>query len=413
MRWMYLLMVLGTSYLPYCLASSIKNLVVFDVGNAGRSTNGPLWSENLAVGWNASLYNFAFDGAVCDHDLYKVSNDTIPSIKDQIEIYYRQELQLTPAETVYAIWVGMNDIERAFQDQNRTDQVPDLTKTVECIGQQMRNIRKVFGSNRFLILSVPPMDRMPFFHGTDLEPIHKKASIEFNRLLAAEIEGRNKNHHGVLESDFVDVHRLLNDIVADPQLLDYTNAVDAYWAACQGQCDDSMDSYLWWDSIHITGGTHRLIANSILLSSSFEPATSLDESMDVQQLILDPKSRYHSPIYKPALNTGLIDQVIEKKEADKKKEGEQVEDMQVDTPKKEEHQDEEKEEHDTITTDAGSDGYSFQIYIGLIGAVVVCVGFIVFVKTHRSGGLSILSRRLRNNQGRGAFVPLRNIETQP
>jgi hypothetical protein len=82
-----------------------------DAGNLNRQTNGPLWAEDLAYAWNVSVYNFAFGGATCDSDLYALDPaDKSPSLRDQIEIYYDQKLHLEPEETIYAIWIGINDI---------------------------------------------------------------------------------------------------------------------------------------------------------------------------------------------------------------------------------------------------------------------------------------------------------------
>lgn len=80
-------------------------------------TNGPLWSENLAAAWDASLYSFAFSGAVCNNSVYpkQTSKQYIPSIEDQLEMYYHQNLNLNPQETVVAIWVGVNDIYKTFE----------------------------------------------------------------------------------------------------------------------------------------------------------------------------------------------------------------------------------------------------------------------------------------------------------
>ncbi|SAL98343.1 hypothetical protein [Absidia glauca] len=101
-------------YLSGCVAK-VSNLVVFgdsysDVGNRWQSSNGPGWSQDLAAGWNASLYSFAFSGATCDRSV----NGT-PSIIDQVEMYYHQHLDLPPEETVYAFWVGHDDIHEAIQ----------------------------------------------------------------------------------------------------------------------------------------------------------------------------------------------------------------------------------------------------------------------------------------------------------
>lgn len=108
-----------------------------DVGNLQRLTNGPLWNEHLAVGWNASLYSFAFDGAVCDNALFSDNSTYTPSIRDQIEAYYNQQLDLDPEETIYAFWIGINDIERSFHLQ---DPSASLKSTVACLSQQLVKI---------------------------------------------------------------------------------------------------------------------------------------------------------------------------------------------------------------------------------------------------------------------------------
>lgn len=115
-------------------AATVKNLVVFgdsnsgknkqicsneetkeemtDVGNGQRWSNGPLWSEYLALGWNASLYSFAFSGSVCDNGIYNSisKEDKVPSLRDQLEGYYKLGLDLNPQETVYAFWFGVQDV---------------------------------------------------------------------------------------------------------------------------------------------------------------------------------------------------------------------------------------------------------------------------------------------------------------
>lgn len=83
-----------------------------DVGNSLRWSDGPLWSEYLAVGWNASLYSFAYSGSVCDNNMYNTiaKEDRVPNLRDQLEAYYNLNLNLDPKETVYAFWFGVQDV---------------------------------------------------------------------------------------------------------------------------------------------------------------------------------------------------------------------------------------------------------------------------------------------------------------
>jgi hypothetical protein len=125
--------------------------LTLDTGNHQRLSNGPLWNENLAVGWNASLYNFAFSGAVCDNTMYKNADTAhyIPSIVDQVEMYYKQNLNLKPEESVIIFWVGVNDINNIFEKNkdDRTKIEADLKSVADCIGSNLVSIHHVYLSS--------------------------------------------------------------------------------------------------------------------------------------------------------------------------------------------------------------------------------------------------------------------------
>ncbi|KAI7886038.1 hypothetical protein K492DRAFT_156545 [Lichtheimia hyalospora FSU 10163] len=303
----------------------VDNLVVFgdsysDLGNFHRWTNGPVWSENVAVAWNASLYSFAYTGSACDNELYPdvPATDRMPSIRDQIELYYNLDLGLDANKTVFAIWVGITDIQKAYQQSLGTeDTQPDFGNIAKCIGQQVRNIRKAFKADRIMVFNVPPLEYMPFFVDDDNALDRAKwgaAAEQLNRMLRKDIAILNRNHHA-LKLDLVDIHSLLSDIVANPSTFSFTDASHAYLDACQNGCDNKIDDYLWWDRTHMTGGAHRAIANSILLSGSYAHPTNLDAWTlpQVQALIERPGSPYRSPIYVSPPNSGLIDRIVQEK----------------------------------------------------------------------------------------------------
>ncbi|KAI7850520.1 hypothetical protein BDC45DRAFT_572766 [Circinella umbellata] len=306
----------------FALESNVKNLVVFgdsysDLGNFHRWTNGPVWSENVAVAWNASLYSFAYTGSACDNDLFPnvSAADQMPSIRDQIEMFYNLDMNVDPSETVFAVYVGINDIQKSYQQSIGTENaVPDFKDVALCIGQQIRNIRKVFHANRIMVFNVPPLERMPFFADNAIHTDKEawgQAAEELNRMLQDDVVKLNKHHHA-LELDLVDVHSLLSDIAADPSIFGFVDASSAYLDACQGACQEEIDEFVWWDRTHLTGGAHRVIANSILLAGSYAQSTSVDISLtNVQKLLDDPKSPYRSPVYIPPPNTGLIDQIVQ------------------------------------------------------------------------------------------------------
>lgn len=235
-----------------------------------------------------------------------------------------------------------------------------------------------------------------------MAPSRERAANRLNELLKKEVEKMNK-HLQLLELDLVDVHNLLDDIIEKPEMFDVKNAVDPYWEACQGKCSDEIDSYVWWDKTHLTGGIHRLIANSILLAGSLAPETYLEDSTIVDKLLSEPKSHFKSPTYKAKKNTGEIDRIIAKMNEDKKfKDG----DNQNGSGKEES-----KEESIEKTSDKLSGAFMF---FGVTGTVIVSIGFFLFFKSkRRRNHLAALSGLLKNKpDNRGRFVPLRNMDSE-
>ncbi|KAG2181919.1 hypothetical protein INT43_006844 [Umbelopsis isabellina] len=274
-------------------AIAIKNLVVFgdsysDQGNLMRQTNGPVWVENVAYAWNASVYNFAFGGATCDSDLYALDrSDMSPSIRDQIEIYYDQKLNLKPEETVYAIWVGINDIALATAD-NGAKPVPP-TQIVSCVRSQIAKLRHYFKASNIMLLEVPPLDRMPYFLNDDW-------TSELNIRLR-----------------IIRTYPLYQKVVSSPSTYGFSNVTHAYWEVCTGLCTDKEDDYLWWDGGHMTGAGHKLVANAVIASAPFEiAADEIYDTGDVKKALEAPGAIIKSDKYAAKAATGKLDDAPEK-----------------------------------------------------------------------------------------------------
>ena len=95
------------------------------------------------------------------------------------------------------------------------------------------------------------MEKMPYFNGAENR---KEAAEALNERLSKSVTSLNK-HYRALEMDLVDVHAMVNDLVENPSQFGFKDATHAYWDECQGQCTDGLDEYLWWDKVHLTGGT--------------------------------------------------------------------------------------------------------------------------------------------------------------
>ncbi|KAI8072733.1 GDSL-like Lipase/Acylhydrolase-domain-containing protein [Gongronella butleri] len=291
-------------------AMAISNLVVFgdsysDVGNFQRWTNGPVWSEHVAAAWNASLHSFAYSGAVCDNALYPNNTSiyyTTPSIMDQVEFYYTQHLNMDPSDTVYAFWVGVNDVHQMFKEN---PEMPPLESISACIAYQIETVHRLFNANQILLMNLPPMEKMPYFLNTLAADERRDAVITINKQLHQHVDALNSNYPR-LSLDYIDVHSLLNDVIADPEPFGFVNTDGAYWDNCENYCNEkNMDQYVWWDRTHLTGGVHHVLGNSVLQAGSYAPSTTIPKKQ-TEKLLLKSESEIRSPIYRAVPHTGLI-----------------------------------------------------------------------------------------------------------
>ncbi|KAL7314423.1 hypothetical protein PS15m_005994 [Mucor circinelloides] len=385
-------------------ASSIKNLVVFgdsnsDMGNSQRWSNGPVWSEYLAVGWNASLYSFAYSGSVCDTGMYNsiAQEDRVPSLRDQLEAYYSLNLNLKPEETVYAFWFGVQDVFEMSKRHGR--QEPDYKEITDCIGQQLRASRKVFLSDRYLVLNVPPLGQMPYYQDSDIAANRSQASVDINRALEKDVGNLNKHHHA-LEMDYVDIHSLVSDIAVDPTVFGFQNPNASYLDTCyeNTQCKLKETDYIWWDKTHFTTAFHKSIAKSIIEAESYTPKVTLTKEIEKQ--LKDPKSKFHSKTYAAPPYKGLVDEKAKQYDLEKSQSIEpQQPPLEDDTA--------DFETKDATLMPSQENGHAF---VGLFIFVLVIVGIIVWIKFPNFSLFAWIKTKFAGNRGRGEFAPVRNEE---
>lgn len=234
---------------------------------------------------------------------------------------------------------------------------------------------------------------MPYYAAnSNLTDSREKAANQLNEMLTKEVEKMNK-HSQHLELDLVDVHKLLDDIIESPDLFGLKNAHDPFWEVCQGKCTENPDSYVWWDKTHLTGGVHRLIANSILMAGSLAPETYLSDTTDVLQLI--PK--YQSPVYKAQKSKGQIETIIAKLKEEKEKK-----DNQPAT---------EEQEAVVSSPSLKPNPVKSYLYFGVTATLIVCIVFILFIKTKRRGNHLAALSGLIHKPDRARFLPLHNMDS--
>ncbi|KAL9543725.1 hypothetical protein MBANPS3_007973 [Mucor bainieri] len=255
------------------MSNALDYLVVYgdsysDVHQGSKRTNGPLWSEQLANNWNTQLVSYAKPGATfCQNDKRNTSY-----LKQQVE----QDTTLQEAEksSVHAIFLGVTDL---VETQG---EAKNIKQWVQCIKDQVMYLNAHNPHARILIMGVPALEFSPYAMTHKSTTTHLKQNIiDFNVALEEEVlEWRNEADSEQIE--FFDTYLVFSDLLGDPSVASIDNVDDAYWDKCQGKCAQDMNSYLWWDSIHVTGSGHKAISNTIQSKEFFNLKSAALDTTD-------------------------------------------------------------------------------------------------------------------------------------
>lgn len=108
-------------------------------------------------------------------------------------------------------------------------------------------IRRRDPESSVLLLGLPPIEFSPFYTQHETESRKEK-----QRVMAYNVGIEDM---ATTDIAFVDVYTAFSAAMGDPAPYHLKDVESAYWDVCQGRCLDPVDSYLWWDNIHLTGGT--------------------------------------------------------------------------------------------------------------------------------------------------------------
>ncbi|KAG0168909.1 hypothetical protein DFQ28_004213 [Apophysomyces sp. BC1034] len=229
-----------------------------------QQTDGPLWSEQLAKAWGLELKSLAVAGAsICP------SPDTTKSDLSKQWKAAVSEATSSTEKNIHAIFAGITDIVESKQF--------DTDTLLKCIKQQIASIEQSDLHGDIILLGVPPLEFSPFYQKNTYQSTIKQRVMNLNTAL----EDLSNDDPKVT---FFDTYSLFGDVLGNPSEFDIRNVDQAYWDACQGQCLDSVDSYLWWDKIHMTGAGHKAMANGIVAKNqSQRPVEPVETVETVEQ----------------------------------------------------------------------------------------------------------------------------------
>jgi len=276
-----------------------------DLGIGYKTATGGLsWPRYASFYSKTSLYNYAVSGAVCSNQVsprfFSAINAPFPDIEGYEVPAYIADSQYTspngtkfftgtPDDTVYAIWIGTNDL---GNDAFLTDsQLPGKTVKdyMDCVFNQVARLYQN-GGRYFVIMNLAPLELLPQYASPEMGGLEAtqyfpgkagKNGTEINGRMTETVAALNEVYQYRTPYEVVvnqtwanikiaqfDVNSLMKEIYYNPA--SYLNGtaplnVEGTANVCNLQganCTESSspDSFEWFDPLHPSEQTSRVIA---------------------------------------------------------------------------------------------------------------------------------------------------------
>ncbi|KAE9366829.1 carbohydrate esterase family 16 protein [Stipitochalara longipes BDJ] len=223
------------------------------------TTNGNNWITYLLHPSTASTllsYNFASGGATTDASLVKPFQSTVLSLIDQVSLFTTHlsplpSSSLTATNTLFAIWIGVNDVGNAFGNANWGT----LSQTI--VSQYLSQVQKLYssGARNFLFLTVPPIQKTPLVLAeSNNTQVQEGAGVDtYNTLLKAGVKDFEAKNDGVV-TWVLDTSAPFLEAINDPK------SYGAKDATCY---NGDGTSCLWFNNYHPGQAIHKLVAAGV------------------------------------------------------------------------------------------------------------------------------------------------------
>lgn len=268
----------------------------------GRYSNGIIWAEylsnSLLTGEKVPLLDYAYGGAVANNNLtYTDKPDTSTQLDTYISDVRKGSIDRGNGRVLHFWWIGINQMTQIWTDAIKADStlsVPHvLAHALDRVDKQIVELQRQITKARhdifvnslpcdFFIIPIPPMETVPTFvsQASDLAKNSTTLARRYVQVIGAMSHRYNE---GILRfvSDMqmatnpstssgwvktYDFERFWRDIIAHrsqyPQAITDTpclNEVKGTQVICS-----HPEQYLYWDSLHPTTASHKVIAQSIL-----------------------------------------------------------------------------------------------------------------------------------------------------
>ncbi len=223
----------------------------------GRYSNGQVWVEYLAAQLRLTATqsrNFACGGATTG----RTSSLGVPGLLMQVQGFLATQRRIE-LDALCVIWAGANDY--LHEMTNPATAVNNIAQTIALLTQA--------GATQFLVANLPDLGQLPATHHRPNSQLLDTVAQTHNAALS---QALMRAANSQVKITVLDVNALYRDAIARPHhygLSDVTGAcltdTDAYGNA---------DQFLFWDGIHPTTATHKILANQAVAALKHQSIVS-------------------------------------------------------------------------------------------------------------------------------------------
>jgi phospholipase/lecithinase/hemolysin len=246
---------------------------------ADRSfTNGPVWAQDVAQSLGvpqlqpslAGGTDFAYGGAETGQTPTHTLNPT-----DLASQYAQFQAQVPSPQpnALYAVWIGANDVldiannTTLTPDQQQSDVSAAVNNEVAVLGGLAAH-----GAQNLLVLNVPDLGHTPYETARGPAVAQSASSLAslYNSDLASALQPLEAS--GALKVDLVDTYSALNQVIANPGALGFTDVTDPVWSGNLTDANSgtlnatgaAQNQFLFFDPLHPTAQAHATLASGIV-----------------------------------------------------------------------------------------------------------------------------------------------------
>lgn len=259
----------------------------------GQYSNGPVAVEYLWNRYNpgnpggftpslAGGTNYAIGGATTGSASFNSVNSSVPNFLQpayvnygnawQLQTFAAQQPSFNPATSLFVVWLFPNDIFYSGATGLLPGVVPGSPGGADVISNGIANILTTIltlaeaGAEHFLIPNMADLGLTPAFAGTPQADFLSFLTGVFNDNLAAQLTALD----ALLSAEIVqfDTADAFARILADPLAYGFENTTDSCVDnLASGVCNPgNWDRWLFWDGVHPTTSTHRLLASQFAMA---------------------------------------------------------------------------------------------------------------------------------------------------